>query len=256
MIAVITGASSGIGYEVAQLLQNDASRVVFLGRGRKRYEDLLRTDDVFVECELASLTSVAAAAATITKRFSNIDLLVNNAGSGGKRGITEDGFEFAFGVNYLSHYLLTRKLGSPGRVVNVSSEAHRGVRDLSPERGVGRTKSLLGWREYQFSKAAQLAFTLSLCARGANAYSVHPGVIATDLWKRVPQPFRALLVRGMQPPAVGALPVFRACTDLSLNPGDYVTPQGVIAPNPLVNDPPACERLWEQSEKWVASHLP
>ena len=256
MIAAITGASSGIGYEVAQLLQNNANLVVFLGRGRQRFAGLLREHDLFVECELASLASVAAAAETITKRFSNLDLLVNNAGSGGKRGVTEDGFELTFGINYLSHYLLTRKLGNLGRVVNVSSEAHRGVRDLSPERGVGRTKSLLGWPEYQFSKAAQIAFTLSLSARGANAYSVHPGVTATNLWRRVPQPFRAFFVRSMQAPAVGAIPVLRACTDLSLNPGEYVTPQGVIAPNPIVNDPLAAERLWEQSEKWVASYLP
>jgi NAD(P)-dependent dehydrogenase (short-subunit alcohol dehydrogenase family) len=169
--------------------------------------------------------------------------------------VTNDGFELAFGVNYLSHYLLTRLLGNSNRIVNVSSEAHRPVSDLAPELGLGRTRSLFGWREYQFSKATQIAFTCSLAARGRNAYAAHPGVIATDLWRQMPNPFRYLLTRRMKAPAAGAIPLLRAATDQSLVPGDYVTPRGKVAPSPLATDVAAGERLWEQSEMWVRAYL-
>ncbi|MCA1735637.1 MAG: SDR family NAD(P)-dependent oxidoreductase [Actinobacteria bacterium] len=256
MIAAITGASSGIGYEVARALQDGGHQLVVIGRDPARHAAILKGDDVFVECELAVSASVTAAAETIKRRFPQLDLLINNAGVAGRRGLTIDGFELAFAVNYLSHYLLTRLLGNPRRVVNVSSEAHRGVTDLDPDQGLGPTRSLLGWREYQYSKAAQIAFTHSLVSRGFDAYSVHPGVLATNLWRRVPAVVLGPLTRRMKPPAAGALPVLRAATDTALDAGDYVTPRGVIAPTPLVSNPEVAERLWQQSEKWVAAYIP
>ena len=256
MIAAILGASGGIGYEVGRALQAGGHQLILIGRDRSRYRELLTSDDHFVECELAVLASVATAAETITRKFPQLDLLINNAGMAGRRGVTIDGFELAFAVNYLSHYLLTRLLENPRRVVNVSSEAHRGVTDLDPDQGLGPTRSLLGWREYQYSKAAQIAFTHGLVSRGFDAYSVHPGVTATNLWGRAPAVVLGPLTRRMKPPAAGALPVLRAATDTALDAGDYVTPRGVIAPTPLVSNPEVAERLWQQSEQWVANYLP
>jgi NAD(P)-dependent dehydrogenase (short-subunit alcohol dehydrogenase family) len=185
-----------------------------------------------------------------------IDVLINNAGVAGRRGMTRDGFELAFGVNYLSHYLLTRKLQGHGvRVVNVSSEAHRSVSSLDLSGVLGRTRSIWGWREYALSKACQIAFTLELAAQGVEAFSVHPGLIATGLWRPVPRPFRWLVVRGMAPPAVGALPVIRAALDRELPSGSYVTPSGVMEPSAVISDQEARTRLWNQSERWVGEYL-
>jgi len=256
VIVVITGSSSGIGREVAAALQAGGHQIVHVGRDPSRYAEVLAGDDEFVECELSSLASVATAAGVVRRISTHIDLLINNAGGGGRRGQTVDGFELAFGVNYLSHYLLTRLLVTPSRVVNVSSEAHRPVDDLRPEKGLGSTTSLLGLREYRFSKAAQIAFTCALAQRGLRAFACHPGVIATDGWRNVPWPVRPLLTRRMQPPAAGAIPVLRAATDSELSPGDYVTPRGVSTPNPVTTDPQNVERLWSQSEEWVAPYLP
>lgn len=255
MIVAITGASSGIGYEVARALQGADNRLVLIGRDESRYEGICRPEDIFVGCDLSSLASVAAAAKAVMDKFPTIDLLINNAGLAGRRGVTVDGFDLAFGVNYLSHYLLTRLLVPIERVVNVSSEAHRGVSDLDPKRALGRTRSLLGWKEYQFSKAAQIAFTHSLVERGVAAYAAHPGVIATNLWRQVPGILRGLLTNQMQPTSAGAIPILRAATDPALPPGSYMTPSGVIAPNPLVRNAEVAERLWQQSEKWVADYL-
>ena len=208
------------------------------------------------ECDLSDLASVAALTRRLRSQHKNIDLLINNAAVAGRRGITADGFELAFGVNYLSHFLITRALLSPQtRVVNVSSEAHRSASSIDPRLGVGRTKSLTGWREYGFSKACQIAITIELASRGVDAYSVHPGVIATGLWRPMPQPFRWFVMRGMAPAAAGALPVIRAALDRGLEPGAYVSPTGILEPSIVASARSATARLREQSESWVDRYL-
>ena len=208
------------------------------------------------ECDLSVLASVAALTRRLRSQHRTIDLLINNAAVAGRRGVTGDGFELAFGINYLSHFLMTRALASPQtRVVNVSSEAHRSASSIDPRLGVGRTKSLTGWREYGFSKACQIAITIELASRGIDAYSVHPGVIATGLWRPMPQPFRWLAMRGMAPAAAGALPVMKAALDRDLEPGAYISPAGILEPSNVARDRSATARLWDQSEGWVDRYL-
>ncbi|MGH8957133.1 MAG: SDR family NAD(P)-dependent oxidoreductase [Acidimicrobiia bacterium] len=241
MIAAITGAGGGIGSEVAKSLEAAGHQVVQLGRS---------------DGDLSALASVADLVGRLRSRYERIDLLINNAAIAGQRGVTVDGFELAFAVNYLSHYLITRALISQQtRVVNVSSEAHRSASSLDPQRGFGRSRSLLGWTEYAFSKACQIAFTIELAARGVDAYSVHPGVTATGLWRPVPQPLRWLMTRGMAPSAVGAIPVVRAALDRELVPGAYITPSGIVEPSCVASDRLATARLWDQSDHWVGPYL-
>ena len=240
MLALITGAFGGLGSEVATSLEAAGHQVIRLGRA---------------DADLSTLESVAQLIDRLRSR-QQIDLLINNAATAGRQRMTVDGFEPAFAVNYLSHFLITKALISPqGRVVNVSSEAHRSAPSIDPHRGLGRTRSLLGWKEYAFSKACQVAFTIGLASRGVDAYSVHPGVIATGLWKPVPQPLRWMTTRRMAPPAVGAIPIVRAALDRSLKPGAYVTPSGVVAPSSVASDPKAVAQLWDQSERWVSPYL-
>ena len=241
MIALITGALGGIGSEVAKTLETAGHGVIRLGRA---------------DADLSKLASVASLVSQFRSRHERIDLLINNAATAGRRGVTIDGFEPAFQVNYLSHFLITRALiSAQTRVVNVTSEAHRSAPAIDPQQGVGRTRSLLGWREYAFSKACQIAFTIALVSRGVDAYSVHPGVTATGLWRPIPQPLRWMMTRRMAPSALGAIPVVQAALDRSLGPGAYVTPSGTAEPSCAASDPFAIARLWEQSEQWVGRYL-
>ena len=241
MTALITGAFGGLGSEVATSLEVAGHQVIRLGRA---------------DGDLSKLASVAQLIDRFRSRHERVDLLINNAATAGRRGLTIDGFEPAFAVNYLSHFLLTKALLSPHtRVVNVSSEAHRSASSIDPHQGLGRTRSLLGWKEYAISKACQVAFTIGLASRGVDAYAVHPGVIATGLWRPIPQPVRWLMTKRMAPTTVGAIPIVRAALDRSLEPGAYVTPSGIVEPSSVASDPRAIARLWVQSERWVSPYL-
>jgi retinol dehydrogenase-12 len=268
---VITGASTGIGREAAVALGRLGAKLVLVGRSRQRHRPViadLESESIefdLVEAELSDLSSIARAAGQIEERHPEVTVLVNNAGQGGRRGKTADGFELAFGVNYLSHYLLTRKLldgfikNSPARIVNLSSNAHYDIKTFDPTVGLGRTRSFTGLPEYAHSKAAMAAFTLELAHRlvesGVKAVAVHPGLVATDGWRAIPPPFRWFMTRRMLVPAQGALPVLQAVLNPEAKSGSYLTPDGEKVIHPLAADPDTTRRLWELSEGWVARYL-
>lgn len=268
---VITGASTGIGRETARSLGLMGARLILVGRSVAKHRQVLdelgaeSIESELIETELADLRSVAAAASQIEQRHPQVAVLINNAGQGGRRGITADGFELAFGVNYLSHYLLTRRLlpalirNVPARIVNLSSDGHYRIESFDPAAGVGKTGSLLGLKEYYHSKAAMIAFARELAARldpdRIKALAVHPGVVATDGWRAIPQPFRWFLTRRMMSPAQGALTVVRAVIDPDMESGIYLTPVGPRPFHRLLADAEVRARLWEQSEQWVSAYL-
>ena len=264
---VITGASQGIGYAAALEVASLGAGLVMVGRSPENYRAVQSELDgrgarhALVEADLRSLASVAktgrAIAADAAGRGDDRLILINNAATAGRRGVTDDGFELAFGVNYLSHFLLTSLLLESGlplaRVVNVSSNAHFSTSVLNPDLVVGKTRSLAGWREYSHSKAALAAMTVELAQRYPATMSlcVHPGVVATGLWRRIPRPFRALVTRRMLPSEIGALPVVRAASDDSLSSGAYLTPEGVRRPGAAVLDAAGRATLWDSSLRWV-----
>ena len=268
---VITGASTGIGREAAISLGRLGARLVLVGRSSRRHRLViadLETESIefeLIEAELSDLRSIATAAGQIAERHPEASVLINNAGQGGRRGTTPDGFEMAFGVNYLSHYLLTRRLlnafirNSPARIVNLSSNAHYDIKSFDPEAGLGRTRSLTGLPEYAYSKAAMAAFALELAHRlvdtGVKSVAVHPGLVATDGWRAVPQPIRWFMTRRMATPAQGVLPVLQAVLDPDLRSGTYLTPDGEKMIHPLAAHPETTRRLWDLSERRVAPYL-
>jgi NAD(P)-dependent dehydrogenase (short-subunit alcohol dehydrogenase family) len=268
---VITGASTGIGREAALSLGLMGAKLVLIGRSRQKHELVLSNlaeNEIaceLIEAELSDLSSVAAAGNQVRATHPEASILVNNAGMGGRRGTTTDGFELAFGVNYLSHYLLTRLLlpslveNSPSRVVNVSSNGHYRITSFEPASGRGRTRSFTGLAEYAYSKAANVAFTLELASRlaetGVRSFAVHPGVVATEGWRSIPQPIRWLVMRNMMSPAQGSLAVVQAVTDPALKSGSYLTPDGERPVHDLLLDSDKTRQLWEQSEAWVAQYL-
>jgi NAD(P)-dependent dehydrogenase (short-subunit alcohol dehydrogenase family) len=195
---LITGATDGIGHATAVELARRGFRIILHGRDRARLERSLQdvieagTSNLHhvVEADLSSLEHVAAMTGGLIATGEPIHVLINNAGVYmTEKKLTRDGFETTFAVNHLSHFLLTLDLldllryGSPARIINVSSVAHRRGRldfdDLHASDGYG------GYEAYARSKAANVLFTRSLSTRldpgEISANALHPGVISTKL---------------------------------------------------------------------------
>ncbi len=291
-LAVITGATGGLGYETALALANAGAEVFVTGRnaekGRLAVQRIQRAVPAanvrFESLDLASLASIRAFAGKISAR--PLDLLINNAGVMDlpTRRLTEDGFELQFGTNHLSHFALTglllpalRKAKAP-RVVNVSSLAHRGGKiDFDNLQGERKYRS---WPAYQQSKLANLLFTFELQRRsdaygwGLMSNAAHPGYARTDLIPNGPgsgglKGFGAKVVGSFMShsAAAGALPTLFAATSEQAVPNGYYGPNGFyelkgeVAPAkvfPQAKDEAVARKLWEVSErltgvKWPAS---
>jgi retinol dehydrogenase 12 len=231
---IITGPYSGIGRVTARNLASRGAALVLAGRSVEQCRSLAvelrgpgeaeRID--VLALDLANFSSVRAAAEQVLARSGRIDGLINNAGVAGARGVTRDGFELAFGVNHLGHFLFTRLLearlreSAPSRVVNVASEAHRRIDGIDFEAVRGPTRTRTGLHEYGVSKLCNILFAREIARRwagsGITAYALHPGVIATDIWRSVPRPLRGLLTFWMKTPEEGAATSISCTTDLAL----------------------------------------
>ena len=198
-IVIVTGANAGIGKATAAALADKGATVVLACRSKERGETALSELScvngrcfALMQLDLADLDSVRAFAAAFATRYGRLDVLVNNAGIlGGQRATTKQGFEMAFGVNYLGAFLLTMLLlplleqSEQGRVVMMTSIAHGWVDvrfdDLNYTHGYNR------FLAYGHSKLCNLLFTRALAeklrARGSRVTinAVHPGIVATDI---------------------------------------------------------------------------
>lgn len=285
-VAVITGASRGIGFETARILARAGAKVVVAARRPERVPTAATriagaaadADVETVRLDLADLSSVRAAAEEIRARFPVIDLLVNNAGvMWVPRTETADGFESQFGTNHLGHFaftglLLDRLLPAPrSRVVTVSSLFHRLGRVHFADPQLRERYSLV--RGYAQSKRANLLFAVELGhrLRAADARTgstgAHPGACRTRLSREAPASFRwfnatlgGLL---LQSPAMGALPVVRAAVDQDGAGGDWFHPRGPgrLRGFPVQGRFPATSederrRLWSLSERLTGVRFP
>jgi NAD(P)-dependent dehydrogenase (short-subunit alcohol dehydrogenase family) len=286
-LAVVTGATGGLGYETSLALAQAGAEVVLAGRNDAKGANAIRRIRAvapgakvrFEKVDLASLASVRAIADRLLAQGEAIDILVNNAAvmATPKRGETEDGFELQLGTNYLSHFALTARLlplllkSAHARVVNVSSGAHRmGKRkidfdDLESERKYSP------WDAYCQSKLAMLMFALELQRRSdANGWGLlsngaHPGYARTDLIANGPGAdslqarLGGLLGRFLsQSAAEGALPLLYAAAAPEARPAGYYGPKNLFElKGPVVaaiidsvaKDEEAARRLWQVSEE-------
>lgn len=209
----------------------------------------------FLLIDLASLSSVRSATARLLDQGRPIHLLVNNAGIGMGRGVTADGFEIHFGVNHLGHFALTDRLAplltAGSRVVTVASAAHRRVAGIDFRHAVGRTRSLLGWREYAASKLANVLFTRELAVRrpGLRTYAVHPGLVDTGI---IPAWVRPVVRSRLLSPTEGADPVVWCAVspEVAGDSGLYYERRAVARPSPAGGDDGLAVELWERSAAW------
>lgn len=269
-VCLITGANAGIGRVTAVELAKRGARMILAGRSLERTQSVL--DEIrgaghevdFIPLDLGSLDSVRRCAESVLKRDEPIHVLINNAGLAGMRGLTEDGFELAFGVNHLGHFLLTKLLrdkleaSAPARIVNVASRAHFRTDRIDYSAVRQATASVTGMPEYQVSKLANVLFTVELARRiegsGVTTYAVHPGVVASSIWRRIPWPFRSIAHLFMISNEEGAKTTIYCATDegVASDNGLYYDTCRVKEPNPVVHDRAIAAELWDRSEAWVS----
>ncbi len=269
---VITGANTGIGKETVRTLAARGARITLAGRSEAKTQPVIAElkqatgNDAldFIALDLGDLASVRACADELVKRGGPIDALINNAGLGGMRGLTKDGFEIHFGTNHLGHFLLTTRLlplieATPhARIVNVSSASHYQAKRIDWDALRTSTKSVTGMQEYAVSKLANVLFTKELARRlspdRVTTYSLHPGVIASDIWgRRMPRPLAWLVTRFMKSTADGALTTIHctASPSVAAETGLYYTDSKEKRPSRLADDAALATELWTRSEAWV-----
>jgi retinol dehydrogenase-12 len=214
--------------------------------------------------DLARLDSVRDCAAVFRALGQPLHGLINNAGLPGRRGRqTADGFELAFGVNHLGHFALTAALldcltaGAPARVVTVSSDAHYQARGIDFDAVRRPSRSVTGLPEYAVAKLCNVLFSQELARRlagtGVTSYALHPGLVASDIWRRVPWPVRPLLTRRMLSTEQGARTSLFCATDpgIATASGRYYEDCREREPSPVAT-PELGAELWQRSEAWTA----
>lgn len=267
---IVTGANSGIGRVTAATLASRGAEVILACRSREKTEPVLAEIKAaggnarFASLDLADLQSVRRFAEEVLAEGKPIAALVNNAGLAGARGKTKDGFELAFGTNHLGPYLLTRllldhlKKHAPSRIVNVASKAHYRPKTFPWESLRESTKGVTAFDEYSVSKLCNVLFTRELAKRldgtGVTTYAVHPGVVATDVWREVPAPLRWLMKKLMLTSEQGAQSSIIAAAepDLAEATGRYYDWNGKdTTPSKLAQDDVLAALLWKRSAEWV-----
>jgi len=268
---LITGGNTGIGLSTAIALARDGGRVFIACRSATAGETAVArikaasgsADVRLLMLDLASLSSVRACAAEFLALDEPLQVLVNNAGVGGQRGLSADGFELHFAVNHLGHFALTQLLldrlsasGPGARVINVSSEAHYNARGIDFAAVRRRTETFAGAREYAVSKLCNVLFTQELARRLDGtvlaSYALHPGVVASDIWRRVPRLARPFITRRMLTTEQGAVTSLYCATSPAVagDSGLYYDKCAARPPSAAAT-PELAGLLWKYSAEWT-----
>ena len=274
-VCLLTGATRGIGLAAADALARIGVTLVLVVRDPARVRETVRsvrsaTGNGHVEGLVADLSlrsEVRRLAKEVRARYPRLDILVNNAGAiFTRREETTEGTEKTLALNHLGYFLLTLELldllkaSAPSRVVNVASNAHRGMRlDLDD---LENRKNYSGLRVYGQSKLMNLLFTIELARRlsgtGVTVNTLHPGVVATGFGQNTPGLFKSL-VRMAAPllttPEKGAETLVYLATspEVAGVTGKYFTKSRQERPSPTSRDPELAAKLWEASERLVAA---
>ncbi|XP_063062753.1 retinol dehydrogenase 12 [Engraulis encrasicolus] len=274
---IITGANTGIGKETARDLAKRGARIIMACRDMERgeaarkeiAEDSGNQNIVLKRLDLSNTKSIREFAELINKEEQQLNILINNAGVMlCPFSKTADGFEMQIGVNHLGHFLLTfllldlLKRSAPARVVNVASVAHTWVSGIQLD-DINSEKAYNARRAYGQSKLANILCTRSLAKRlqgsGVTVYSLHPGVVQTELWRhlsapvqvavRVFSPFTKTSVQGAQTSVYCAVE-----PALEKDSGDYYSDCAPARCSRAAKDDEMAEKLWELSCQLLGIH--
>jgi retinol dehydrogenase 12 len=270
-VVVITGATSGIGQVAAEKLAAMGARIVQVARDKTRGATALERlrqcgpgiEHTIYYADLSLLSAVNRVAAEIAQTEPRIDVLINNAGAVfSSRHVTEDGLERTFALNHMSYFVLTLglldrlKASAPARVINTSSDAHRGLRldfdDLQAAR------KYRGFPAYGRTKLENILFTRELARRlegsGVTANAFHPGFVRT----RYGDESGGLLALGIRAakvfaisPEKGAetLVYLASSSEVAGVTGGYFYKRRLATPTHEAQDDSAARRLWAESAR-------
>jgi retinol dehydrogenase 12 len=265
---LITGTNTGIGRATAEALAARGARLILTARSREKglpvVNDLRsrfpNAEIEFVALDLADLQSVRGAASAVVASGRPLDVLINNAGVAGIDGTTKDGFEITFGTNHLGHFALTEMLLPviTARVVNVSSEAHRNAKGIDFEalRRGGERRNIL--HAYAVSKLANILHAKELAKRSrVSTYALHPGLVASDIWRRLPTWVRGLMKLFMISNEKGAVTSVYCATapEIATVSGRYFDKCAEKGAAPLANNEALARDLYAWSDSAVTSVL-
>jgi NAD(P)-dependent dehydrogenase (short-subunit alcohol dehydrogenase family) len=270
--ALVTGATSGIGFHTALGLAREGADVVLGGRNEDRAREAVAAVQreagspkiEYLIADMSSMAEVRSLAASFLDRHSRLDILVNNVGGFFlTRHVSTDGYEMTFALNHLSYFLLTVLLqdllveSAPARVVNVSSTAHRDARINFED--LQLTHRYWGLTAYGQSKLANVLFSHKLADRladtGVTSNALHPGFVRTGLGTKNLSPVIAPFVwlgflRGMSPEDGAQTSLLLATApDLEGVTGKYFSKGKQVRTSRLSYDKATAERLWDLSEQ-------
>lgn len=278
---LVTGGTTGLGFESVRALAAAGASVVTTARSDEKGRDacdrvrgLVPDADVSYElCELGDLSSVRAFTDRFLASHDRLDVLLANAGiMAVPYGRTVDGFELQFGTNHLGHFVLIGRLlplllsSAPSRIVLLSSGGHAGS-DIVWDDIHFDSREYSKFESYGQAKTANILHAVELERRygdrGVHAWSVHPGMVATDLGRHFTREDYADLVRRADaagsalPPRVGpevgaSTQVWASISDEALAcAGGYLADCGPATAQPYATDADAARRLWAVSEELV-----
>jgi len=281
-VAIVTGGSAGIGFETAKALLVARCKVVILARDGKRLDkavaelhEFYHQDDLLIRevCDLSSPSSIRAFVTKFRELKLPLHYLINNAGFvSPERKLNGDKIEKTFATNHLGHFLLTTLLldilvaSKPSRVVMVSSNLHVGPTIDFSTLPAPSEESYTKERAYQQSKLANILFARELSRRyldkGVSAYSLHPGVIATDLSSDAycmnQDGVACWLACCLKSPSQGAATTLYCTVTPSLekHSGCYFVDSQLAdqLSSDESHDENVAKKLWETSEKMLASN--
>ncbi|MGH7673283.1 MAG: SDR family NAD(P)-dependent oxidoreductase [Gemmatimonadales bacterium] len=270
----VTGASSGIGHALVEALAARGGDVVLATRSEARTKPVL--DAIrsryptararWVSIDVSDLTSVRRAAEAYLASGHSIDVLVNNAGIAGTRALSKDGFDLTYATNHIGPFLLTNLLlprlrESPqGRLVNVASGAHMLVKRIDwsvLERRTTPKRS--AFLDYAVTKLMNVLHAKELARRLAGTrvttYALHPGAVASNIWRALPRPLQWFGKLFMLSNEEGARAPLYCATDpeLATTSGRYYNRGREARPSALAEDATLAQELWIRTEAAVGA---
>ncbi len=274
----VTGANSGLGRAMVEALAARGGSVVLASRSEERTRPIIEAirqahpaaDARFLAIDVSDLGSVRRAAETFLATGQPLDVLVNNAGVAGTRVLSREGFDLTYATNHIGPFLLTnlllpRMLEAPqGRIVNVSSVAHMGVKTIDwsvLERRATPKRS--AFPEYAVTKLMNVLHAKELARRLAGTrvttYALHPGAVASNIWRALPAPLQWFMKLFMLSNEAGAKTQLYCATapELSGTTGRYYAKGREAPSNPLADDVGLAGELWKRTEAAIAAaHAP
>ena len=264
-VYMVTGVTSGLGKAIALELAKTGETVILVARDSNRAAQVEKEISALSQnpnldmqlCDLSNLSSVRNLGTILKSRYSNIDVLINNAGIYKKvRGTSVDGYETMFATNHLGPFLLTYMLmdrllaSGTARIINITapSTTELNFDDLQGERSFNSLNA------FGATKMANLLFTFELARRmestGVTVNAVHPGLVRSGLMKDAFAPIRLLSWLFSAPPSRAARDVVKLALDPEFEDtnGKFLSRGKVIDPPAYALDPANGVKLWEVSE--------